>query len=103
MHPAVVLHSVPEHERTVLHRSRNPLAAFDALVGSRDPLTGCLDRSNLERLGARLAADGLTNSRIAEHLFVSPRTVQSHLVRVFAKLGITRRTELVVIVQRHPG
>ena len=29
-----------------------------ALVGSRDPLTGCLDRSNLERLGARLASDG---------------------------------------------
>ena len=56
--PAVVLHSAPEHERTVLHSSRNPLAAFDALVGARDPLTGCLDRSNLERLGARLASDG---------------------------------------------
>lgn len=55
---AVALHPVPEHERTVLHASRNPLAAFDALVGSRDPLTGCLDRTSVPRLGALLARDG---------------------------------------------
>lgn len=57
--PSVVLPpSVPEHERTVLHGSEHPLAAPDALVGSRDPLTGCLDRTSVPRLGGLLARDG---------------------------------------------
>lgn len=51
---AVVLHSAPVHGRTVLHDSSHPLAAFEALVGSRDPLTGCLDATNVARLGALL-------------------------------------------------
>lgn len=54
--PAVVLPSAPMHERAVLHDSSHPLAAFDALVGRRCPLTGCLDPTNVERLGAMLAA-----------------------------------------------
>ncbi|WP_285659232.1 LuxR C-terminal-related transcriptional regulator [Actinomycetospora sp. NBRC 106375] len=67
------------------------------------PAEGWAALTPAEQQVARLAADGLTNSGIAEQLFVSPRTVQSHLARVFAKLGVTRRTELVVIVQRHGG
>ncbi|MEU2020795.1 AAA family ATPase [Streptomyces sp. NPDC016469] len=43
---------------------------------------------------ARLAATGLSNPQIASHLFLSPRTVSSHLYRVFPKLGITSRAEL---------
>ncbi|MFC5238885.1 ATP-binding protein [Streptomyces atrovirens] len=43
---------------------------------------------------ARLAATGLSNPRIASRLFLSPRTVSSHLYRVFPKLGITSRAEL---------
>ncbi|MFH8704540.1 helix-turn-helix transcriptional regulator [Streptomyces rubrogriseus] len=42
----------------------------------------------------RLAAHGLTNREIGEKLFLSPRTVGSHLYRVFPKLGITARTQL---------
>ena len=41
-----------------------------------------------------LAARGLTNREIGERLFLSPRTVGSHLYRVFPKLGITARTQL---------
>jgi DNA-binding CsgD family transcriptional regulator len=43
---------------------------------------------------ARLAADGLSNREIAERLFLSHRTVGSHLYRIFPKLGITSRTQL---------
>lgn len=42
----------------------------------------------------RLAAQGLTNREIAERLFVSPRTVATHLYRSFPKLGITARAQL---------
>jgi DNA-binding CsgD family transcriptional regulator len=43
---------------------------------------------------ARLAAQGMSNRQIAEHLFLSHRTVGSHLYNLFPKLGITTRSEL---------
>ena len=43
---------------------------------------------------AQLAADGLNNNDIAQRLFVSPRTVTTHLSRAFTKLGIGSRADL---------
>jgi DNA-binding CsgD family transcriptional regulator len=47
-----------------------------------------------ERQVAELARDGMSNGEIGAQLFISPRTAEYHLHKVFAKLGITSRTKL---------
>ncbi len=50
-----------------------------------------------ERDILRLAACGMSNSRIANKLSVSARTVQAHLTHIFGKLGVGSRTEAVIV------
>ncbi|NMO53644.1 helix-turn-helix transcriptional regulator [Actinoplanes sp. TBRC 11911] len=47
---------------------------------------------------AGLVADGATNREVAQHLHLSPRTVDHHLRNVFARLGVRSRTELARLV-----
>ncbi|MCY1136757.1 AAA family ATPase [Actinoplanes sp. Pm04-4] len=47
---------------------------------------------------ARLAAQGLTNKQIGERLFLSPRTIASHLYKIFPLLGLTNRAQLSDLV-----
>jgi DNA-binding CsgD family transcriptional regulator len=53
-----------------------------------------------ERRVAALAAEGRTNREVAAELFLSQRTVETHLSHVYAKLGIRSRTELARVYER---
>ncbi|WP_091560338.1 AAA family ATPase [Micromonospora pattaloongensis] len=63
-----------------------------ARIGGRAPAP--LQLTETERRVARLAALGRTSRAIADELFVSPKTVEANLSRVYRKLGIARRAEL---------
>ena len=60
----------------------------------RAALTGPDALTAGERRVAALAADGASNRQIAEHLFITQATVETHLRHAFRKLGITSRADL---------
>ena len=75
-------------------RAERELRATGETSRRREPST--LDQLTPQELKiAGLAADGLTNPQIASQLFLSPRTIEYHLRKVFTKLGIASRTELI--------
>ncbi|BCI51336.1 transcriptional regulator [Mycolicibacterium litorale] len=76
--------------------ARQARAELDALTG-RQTAAGLAES---ERRFAELAAQGMTNREIAAALFVSEKTVEANLSRVYRKLGIRSRAELARVLSR---
>jgi ATP/maltotriose-dependent transcriptional regulator MalT len=77
---------------------RELLATGETVRKRRDETRGELTAQEAQI--ARLARDGLSNPEIGTRLFISPRTVQYHLRKVFLKLGIRSRTQLDGVLPR---
>jgi DNA-binding CsgD family transcriptional regulator len=75
-------------------RSRDELRATGETIRRRE-VGGLQPLTPQEHKIARMVADGITNRDVAAQLFLSPRTVDYHLRNVFAKLGISSRSELI--------
>jgi DNA-binding NarL/FixJ family response regulator len=83
-------------------RARSLLRA----AGERARTSGAQTRDALtaqEALIARLASEGASNPQIAAQLFMSPRTVEYHLSKVFGKLGISSRNQLARALGAQPA
>jgi ATP/maltotriose-dependent transcriptional regulator MalT len=107
----------PEVAVDVARHARNELEALGALhdadsaaalmrslgaKGRAGPrATGLLSRRESEVL--RLVAEGLSNREIAERLFISPKTAEHHVSRVYAKLGVVTRAEAAAYAARNLG
>jgi DNA-binding CsgD family transcriptional regulator len=111
-HRSAVAHRAPRRGPTPRTPLRNARDIFDALACAswsdrvrrelrasgessprRDP--DARDQLTAQELQiTQLAADGLTNREIGQRLYLSHRTIATHLYRIFPKLGITTRNEL---------
>jgi DNA-binding CsgD family transcriptional regulator len=74
-------------------RARAELRASGETARRRDPSTTA-QLTPQELQIARFVAEGLSNKEVAAQLFLSPRTIDSHLRNVFSKLAISSRTQL---------
>jgi DNA-binding CsgD family transcriptional regulator len=95
-----------KQKRAAADTLREALAIFERLGA---PVWEAQTRAELDRVGLRrspdeltaterrvaeLAATGLTNREVAQKAFMSPKTVQANLTRIYRKLGISSRAEL---------
>jgi DNA-binding CsgD family transcriptional regulator len=86
-------------------RAEAALRAMGVRRGRRGPRgrprTGWDSLTPTERAVADLVGEGLSNPQVGDRLYVSRRTVQTHLAHIFAKLDITSRAQLAAEVARH--
>ena len=66
------------------------------------PTSGWASLTPTEHDVVQLVSEGMANKDIATRLFISPRTVETHLTHVYAKLGLTSRVQLAHEAGRHP-
>jgi DNA-binding CsgD family transcriptional regulator len=104
---AAAAHRKAGTRRSMLASSARARRLLDRCEGATTPaLSGLLPDplTPREREMASLAASGLTSTLIAQRLGVSARTVENHLQRSYAKLGVASRAELrSVLLQRESG
>jgi DNA-binding NarL/FixJ family response regulator len=83
-------------------RARIELQATGETARKRDPST--ISQLTPQELQiARLVGAGGTNREIAAELFLSPRTIDYHLHKIFTKLGMSSRAELVRVIAASDG
>jgi predicted ATPase/class 3 adenylate cyclase/DNA-binding CsgD family transcriptional regulator len=106
-HVAAVRAALGEHDADTFRAEGQALSRDQAVAyaargrGERKrPSSGWESLTPAEHHVVQLVAEGLTNPQIGERLFVSRRTVQTHLAHVFAKLGVATRSELTAQVVR---
>jgi DNA-binding CsgD family transcriptional regulator/tetratricopeptide (TPR) repeat protein len=87
--------------RPVADRARRLLRRLGARPAPRPRIRTSGELSSRETEIARLVAEGLSNPEIAERLFISERTVTTHLQHVFQRLGVRSRTGLTRYVLEH--
>lgn len=78
----------------------DPVVASHVLGRVAQPVSRVAALTDRELEVLRWTARGLTNKQIGRELGISNRTVQNHLVRIFAKLGVASRTEAVTVGMR---
>jgi DNA-binding NarL/FixJ family response regulator len=79
-------------------RARQELLATGETARQRASVPNAAELTARETQIARLARDGLSNPEIGTRLFLSAKTVQYHLRKVFAKLGIASRSQLEYVL-----
>ncbi len=79
-------------------RARAELESSGARL-RRERVTGRDALTPSELRVARLAAEGRTNNEVAQALFVTPKTIDTHLTRVYSKLGISSRRALAGVLK----
>lgn len=98
------------HARTELEalgalRDADAAAALMRSLGAKGRAgpraTGLLSRRETDVL--RLLADGLSNREIAERLFISPKTAEHHVSRIYSKVGLSTRAEAAAYATRNLG
>ena len=77
-----------------VRRRLRQLGVRRRIIASKRPATGWEALTSAEAAVAQLAAEGKTNREIAETLFISPHTVNSHLRHIFAQLNVNSRVSL---------
>ncbi|CAN5306155.1 hypothetical protein BH18ACT5_BH18ACT5_16180 [soil metagenome] len=107
--------SSPDAAIDAARHARNELEAFGATREADDAAAlmrslGVKGRAGPKRIGLlsrreqevlRLLGDGLSNREIADRLFISPRTAEHYVSRVFEKLGLKSRAESAAYAVRH--
>ena len=83
-----------------VRRRLRQLGVRRRIITSKRPATGWEALTSAEAAIAQLASEGKTNREIAETLFISPHTVNSHLRHIFDKLGVNSRVSLTRMAGR---
>ena len=98
--PALVLSVVAEFIGEVSGRPASRAAVPVPVPRPRRPALGWAALTFAERRVADLVAAGLANREVAERLYLSRYTVETHLKHVYAKLGVSSRAELAALAPR---